>query len=367
MKTIRWNEPRFDEEELNEIKKVLDENYVNEGPKTRELENTLKNYLEVKHIILTTNATAALFLALKAEVIKRDVLDFEVIVPDFTMFATATAVNWAGGTPVFVDCKKEDLTIDVSKIKEKITEKTIAIVPVHILGRAAEMDALLQLAKEHNLFVIEDAAGALGSKFQGKFLGTIGDIGCFSLQSNKIITSGQGGIIALNDDKTHEIIRRLRDFGRFSNKEFLHETIGYNLKFSDLAAALALAQFKKINSRKEMLIKQYNSYKNNLLETSEIKFFELENEEIPLWIDVEVIKKEELKKFLEMNNIFCRDAWPSLHRNPPYTSIGTDKDYPNSSYASDNILWLPNGPALDKEKIEYICSKIKDFYMEKHE
>jgi len=362
-KVIRWNEPLFGEEELVEIKEVLKNNYVNEGPKTRELEDALKEYLNVKYIIITTNATAALFLALKAESIKRDIKDFEAIIPDFTMFATATAVNWAGGNPVFVDVNKEDLTIDISKIEERITDKTLAIIPVHVLGRSANMEDILRIAKKNNLLVIEDAAGALGSKCQGKFLGTLGDIGCFSLQSNKIITSGQGGIIALNDDKTYEIIRRLRDFGRFSNKEFLHEKIGYNLKFSDLAAALALAQFKKINQRREILVQQFTRYKENLSKVPQIKFFSRDTEEIPLWIDVEVSLRKELKLFLETNNIFCRDAWPALHKNPPYKNSGTDEDYPVSNYASENVLWLPNGPALINEDIDFICSKIEEFYL----
>lgn len=362
MKIIRWNEPLFGEEELSEIKGVLKNNYVNEGPKTKELEEILKNYLGVKYVILTVNATAALFLTLKAESIKRGLNDFEVIVPDFTMFATATAIDWAGGAPAIVDVNKKDLTIDVSKIREKITDKTLAIVPVHILGRSANMEEILKIAKENNLAVIEDAAGALGSKLNGKLLGTFGDVGCFSLQSNKIITSGQGGIIALDDDRTYEIIRRLRDFGRFSNKEFLHEKIGYNLKFSDLAAALALAQFKKIDKKKEILIQQFERYKNNLSEVSQIKFFEPGNEEIPLWIDVEVLKREELKRFLEENGISCRDAWPALHRNPPYQYQGNDENFCNASWASDNLLWLPNGPTLTNEEINFICSKIKEFY-----
>lgn len=362
MNPIRWFEPRFDEEEIKSVKKVILENYVNEGPTTKELEELFQNYLGVKHVVMVANATAALFLSIKSEAHRRNLSDFEVIVPDMTMIATASAVNWAGGTPVMMDVKKEDLTIDVDKIEEKITKKTIAIIPVHTLGRSADMDKILKISKKYNLLVVEDAAGALGSKLNDKFLGTIGDVGCFSLQSNKIITSGQGGIIVTNNDETYELIRRYRDFGRMSNKESMHELAGFNLKFNDLAAALALAQFKKIEDRKNLLLQQYNLYRSLLKDISQVKFFDLKSGEIPLWIDAFVENRESLLANLSSNQIFCRACWPSLHKNKPYRTQGSDLDYPISSLASENVLWFPNGPAVSEEDIQTICSKIKDFY-----
>lgn len=364
MTRINWNEPRFDENDLKEIKEVLDNAYVNEGPKTKQLEEEIKNYLGVKYVILTTNATAALFLAVKADSIIKGVKDFEVIVPDLTMFATATSVSWAGGKPVLVDVERERATIDVEKIEEKVNDKTIAIIPIHVLGRAADMDKIMQIASKYNLSIIEDAAGALGSKHKGKFLGTIGKVGCFSLQSNKIITCGQGGIIVTNNDKYYEVLRRLRDFGRFSNKEFVHQTEGYNLKFNDLSAALALAQFRKIEERKKMLINQFNHYKKELQNLEKIKFFPFGEEEIPLWVDVVVKNREKLIEYLKSNEIYSRACWPALHMNPPYQYQGKNKDFPNSSFLSDNVLWLPNGPAINQEQMSYICGKIKNFYTE---
>jgi perosamine synthetase len=362
MDYIRWYEPKFGNEELEEVKAVLKAEYVNEGPKTAELENDFKKYLGVKHIIMTTSATAALFLAIKAEATVRRIQDFEVIVPDLTMFATATAVNWAGGRPIMVDVKKDNLTIDPAKIARKINNKTIAIVPVHITGRSADMPRIMAIANEHNLAIIEDAAGALGSKLQDRFLGTIGKVGCFSLQSNKIITSGQGGVIASNDDKHYELIRRLRDFGRFSKEEFLHEITGYNLKFNDLSAALAIAQLRKLEERKLSLINQSNRYKLNLSTLQQIKFFDFAEGEIPLWIDVIVRERRELSDYLASKQIYCRNCWPALHRNKPYADRGSDSDFPNSSFASDKVLWLPNGPKITREKINHVCDQIKQFY-----
>jgi len=359
---INWNEPRFDKKELEEVSKVIKENYVNEGPKTKELEEKIKDYLGVKYVILTTSATAALFLAVKADSLIKGKENFEVIVPDLTMIATATAVEWAGGKPVLVDVEKERGTINVEKIEEKITDKTTAIVPVHILGRAPEMDKIIDIANKYNLSIIEDAAGALGSKYKGKFLGTIGKIGCFSLQSNKVITSGQGGIIVTNDERYYEIMRRLRDFGRMSNKEFLHEKVGYNLKFNDLSAALALGQFIRLDEKIKMLIEQKERYEELLKEISEISFFKNGEEEVPLWVDSLVEDREKLIEYLNLQNIYPRRCWPALHKNPPYKNRGGDEDFPNSAYISKNCLWLPNGPAISDEQIVFICNKIKDFY-----
>jgi len=359
---INWNEPRFSEDEIKEVTNVLNEAYLNEGPRTKLLEDQIKEYLDVKHVILTTSATAALFLAIKADAKIKNVTDFEVIVPDMTMIASATSVNWAGGEVKLVDVEKEKMTIDLDKIEEKITDKTTAIMPVHILGRGVNMGKLSEIAKKHNLTIIEDAAGALGSKQNGKYLGTFGKVGCFSLQSNKIISTGQGGIIVTDDREYYEAIRRLRDFGRASNKEFLHDEIGYNLKFNDLTAAVGLKQFEKIEKRKEMLVNQYNFYKKELKDLNEVSFpfTNIEGGEIPLWIDIFAENPDKLIEFLKENDIHCRKVWPAIHQNKPYNDL--DSNYPNSSFISKNVVWLPNGPAIDKEIIKLICEKIKQYY-----
>jgi perosamine synthetase len=363
MKRIGWFEPRFGEEEIAEARKVLENNYLNEGLKSKELEENLRDILGVKYILLTTNATAALFLSIKSESILRGVEnDFDIIVPDLTMIASATSVIWAGGNPIIVDVKKDDGTIDTEKIVKKITKKTIGILPVHVLGRSAEMKRLKEIAEKFNLVIIEDAAGALGSMNDGKYLGTIGDYGCFSLQSNKIISCGQGGIIATNDQKRYDILKRLRDFGRLNNQEFLHDAIGFNLKFNDLSAAVALAQLKKLEERKIMLTNQFNLYKNNLKEQSEVCFFNLRINEIPLWVDIIAKDADKLNSFLLENNIICRKCWPSIHMNKPFNKHGEEKDFPVSSFISKNTLWLPNGPSVSEEDINFVCEKIREFY-----
>ncbi|MCH7850058.1 MAG: DegT/DnrJ/EryC1/StrS family aminotransferase [Nanoarchaeota archaeon] len=363
MARINWNEPLFGEEEVESVSEVIRAAYVNEGPKTKEFEELLKEYLGVKYIIFTTNATAALYLSIKAEAKLRDASKFDVIIPGMTMIASATSIGWAGGRPNLVDIESDRLTINADKIEEKITPDTIAIMPVHTIGRACDMNKIIKIAKKHGLAVIEDAAGALGSKLNGKYLGTFGKVGCFSLQANKIISSGQGGIIATNDEKLYIKIRRLRDFGRFSNKELYHEEEGYNLKFNDLSAALGLEQFKKIDKRKELLLSQRKKYLEELKNQKEIIFPRYTSEEIPLWIDVYSKGRDELIKYLNSFEIYPRPCWPAIHQNPPYKYLGTDEDLPNSVRAAKDIIWLPNGPAITDENIEFVCSKIKEFYL----
>jgi perosamine synthetase len=366
MARINWNEPRFDKEDLNEVTEVIETAYVNEGPKTKELEEKFREYLGVKHVIFTTSATAALFLAIKADAIIRGVKDFEVIVPDMTMIATATAVSWAGGKVILADVEKDRMTIDPEEVRKKISPRTTAILPVHIIGRAPDMEALRKIAQENNLTIIEDAAGALGSKNRdGRFLGTIGKVGCFSLQSNKLITCGQGGVIVTDDDQYYETIRRLRDFGRLSNKEFLHETEGYNLKFNDLSAALALSQFRKLKERKELLVRQQNQYVLELKSVEEIVFppIDINFGEVPLWVEIFSENRDELIEHLKSKEIYSRPCWPAVHRNPPYRSQGNNENYPNASSISDSVLWLPNGPAISSEQISIVCDKIKEFYI----
>lgn len=361
---INWNEPRFDTEDIDSVTEVLKNNYVNEGPKTKLLEGELQKYLGVKYVIMTANCTASLFLAVKADALIKEKKDFEVIVPDMTMIASATSVGWAGGKVVLVDVDKETGLINLKDLKNKITSKTTAIICVDILGRSPDYHELKKIASEHNISIIEDAAGALSSKNGDRYLGTFGKAGCYSLQSNKIITCGQGGFVSTDDDKYYEEMRRIRDFGRASNKEFIHQKEGYNLKFSDLAASLTLSQLKKIESRKKMLIEQRKLYEKELATVHQIHFPKIDFNigEVPLWIDIHVKDRASLVEHLKSIQIFPRECWPAVHRNPPYAHLGNDSVFPNASYLADHCLWLPNGPHLNEKDIIGICEKIKAFY-----
>ena len=181
--------PFFDEEELLELQQVLDSGWVSQGPKVKEFEDAISNYLGAKHVIAVSNCTAGLHLSLLALGIgKGD----EVLVPDFTFPATGHSVLYCGATPIFIDADLQTYNLDVNKIEEKITENTKAIIPVHTFGQPANMDKVKRIAEKYDLFIVEDAACALGAKWNDSFVGTIGDLGCFSLHARKEITTGEG-------------------------------------------------------------------------------------------------------------------------------------------------------------------------------
>lgn len=258
--------PYFDSDEIIEIQKVLDSGWVSQGPKVKEFEEKIKELIGVKYAIAVSNCTAALHLSLLSLNIKKG---DEVIVADYTYPATGHAVLFCGAKPVFVDIDPLTYNIDTELIERKITKKTKAIIPVHTFGQPASMDKIVEIAVEHDLKVIEDAACALGAKFKNKYAGTIGDIGCFSFHARKGITTGEGGMIVTDNEKLASKIRKLSVFGikaawdREESDFFIpiFDELGYNYKMSDINAAVGVAQIKKLNEiikRKQILAKYWN-------------------------------------------------------------------------------------------------------------
>jgi|WetSurSiteA1Bulk_404760.scaffolds.fasta_scaffold04664_7 perosamine synthetase len=253
------NRPYFDEDELTEVKNVLDSRWVTKGPKVEEFEEDIENYLGVKYAISVINCTSALHLALLALGIgKGD----SVLVPSFTFPATAHAVLYCGASPIFVDVDSKTYNIKPSRIERKIKPNTRAIIPVHTFGQPCKMDKIIDISVRFNLKVVEDAACALGAKYKNQFAGTFGDIGCFSLHGRKGITTGEGGIVVTNEKEIAEKVRSLSMFGselNTDNPEFIE--LGYNYKMSDITAAVGVAQLRKINKiikRKQELARYYD-------------------------------------------------------------------------------------------------------------
>jgi perosamine synthetase len=256
--------PYFDKDELKEIKKVLESGWVSQGPKVKEFEEAVSNYVGAKNAIAVTNCTAALHLALLGiGVTSGD----EVLVSDYTFPATGHAVLYCGARPVFVDVNLETYNIDVSRIEEKITSKTRAVIPVHTFGQPAEMDEIVRVAREHDLRVIEDAACGVGAEYKGVQAGIIGDAGCYSFHARKGVTTGEGGMVVTGKKRLAEKIRYLSVFGmktaweREQSEEFVvpeFQDLGFNYKMSDISAAVGVAQMRKIDkviARKSKLAK----------------------------------------------------------------------------------------------------------------
>ncbi|MBU1031637.1 DegT/DnrJ/EryC1/StrS family aminotransferase [Patescibacteria group bacterium] len=361
MKKISWWEPIIGDKEKILVDKVLKSNFLNDGELTAKFEKKVASLVGSKYAIAVTSGTMAIYLALKAVGVGRD---DEVIIPDMTFIATANAVEMCGAKPVLVDVDPETLTIDMQGIKKAITKKTKAIIPVHVSGRPADINEVLKIAKENNLFVIEDAAEAFMSKYKGRYLGTYGDTGCFSFSPPKIITTGQGGIIVTNNTKIYQSLKELKDHGRpnrGTGGNDIHYSIGFNFKYTNLQAAVGLGQLFYLKKRMQRMKKINFLYRKYLNDVKGIKIFDLdlENGGLPLWTDALVEKRDALDKFLKEKGIHCRRFWFPIHTQKPYKN--PDKNFPNSSKLSSNALWLPSAFTMTDKDVKYVATLIKDF------
>ena len=238
--------PWIGEEEKREVEKVLDSGMLAYGEWVKRFEKEFSSYIGVREALATTNGTQALILALEAVGVKNR----EVIVPSFTFIASATSIIRAGGKPVFVDVDEKTYNIDPEDVRRKITPKTIAIMPVHLYGQAANMDEIAEIAEEHNLYVIEDAAQAHGAEWRGKKVGGIGDIAAFSFYPTKNMTTGEGGMVTTNHDELAEKVAMLRNHGQA--ERYLHIALGWNFRMTNIAAAIGLVQLKKLDKGNEI-------------------------------------------------------------------------------------------------------------------
>ena len=347
------------------VRQVLETNFPNEGKFTRLFEKKLSKLLKVKYVVAVTSGTISIFLALKAIGIKKN---DEVIIPNITFPAVANAIELAGAKPILADVDKNNLLMDEKSLAKKISKKTKAIVPVYISGRGSNIKKILKIAKNKKLYVIEDAAEAFMSKNKNKYLGTFGDVGCFSFAPNKIITTGQGGIVVTNNKSIYKNLLRLKDQGRLGTTtggEDNYISIGYNFKYTNLQAALGLAQLKKIRERINILKRHYKFYKENLIESKKFKLigFDLKKGELPLWTDVYSAKRNQLFNFLKKQGINCRYFWYPLNTCKPYKQsfVGLK----NSKILRGKLMWLPSSLKLKKKDLAEICNKINKFNLNK--
>lgn len=350
-KKIRWFYPQFDEKEQEATSKVIASGYINDGEVTKAFENKIASFLGCKHCVAVTSGSAALTLSLMALGVGPG---DEVIVPDFTFIATANAVRLAGATVKLVDIEPLRFTIDPNRIREAITPRTKAIIPVDVNGRGADYDAIEAIAKEFGLFVVCDSAEALGSKYKGKYLGTFGHAGCFSFSANKTVSSGQGGMIATNDEGVYHRLKELKDQGRRfggTGGDDLHPVIGYNFKYTNLLASVALVQFDKMGKRLEHFLLRDGWYQEALKNCTGITLPPLSTTsgEVRQWTDLLCEERPLLEKAFKDNLIECRPFWFPLHRQKPY--FLSDEGFENSIKISKNGLWLPSSYGLTHEDV----------------
>ncbi len=356
-------QPWINWKEIIEIIKVVRSTFITEGKKTLELERLTKDLTKSKYSIAYANGTLALYAALKSLKIGRG---DEVIVPNLTFIATANAVIMAGAKPVFCEVEKENLGISPKRIKSLISKNTKAIIPVHLYGYPCKMDEILKISKEFKIKIIEDAAQGVGVHYKNKHVGTYGDIGVLSYYGNKTITTAEGGMILTQNEKIYKSCYRLKNHGRDKKGTFIHENIGYNFAFTDLQAAIGVAQMKKLNkiiSRKKRIFDMYFSELNSI---EEIEFYKINDQSNPVyWFSsIYVNEKESLKEFLFSNGVQTRDFFYPLHLQPCYKNMDLNiKDnFDVSEKIFNNSLSLPSSVILKDKEIRRVIKLVKSFF-----
>lgn len=330
------------------------------GPEVKKLEGDIASFCGVKHGIGVANGTDALVLILKAFGIGEG---DEVITTPFTFFASAETVSNVGATPVFADIVPDTYCIDVDKIEEKITEKTKAIVAVHIFGHMCDMDRIMELAKKHNLIVIEDAAQAIGAEYKGRKAGSFGHASSFSFFPTKNLGGyGDGGMIVTNDDEIAEKLRVLRVHG--SKPKYYHSIIGYNSRLDEIQAAVLNVKFKHIENWNNARGEKALNY-NELLKGTSVKtpFAHEDVKHIYHLYIIQHEKRDELIAFLKENGVATGIYYPvPLHLQKVYEGLGyKEGDMPVSEYMSKRTFAIPLYPELSKEEQNYVAELIRKF------
>lgn len=361
MKYIYQMQPWIGQEEKQAVVEYLDSGgWLTEFKRTREFERVIADYVGSRHASVVSNGTISLFIALMALGVGAG---DEVIVPDFTMIASANAVVLASATPVFVDIDRPTLCLNLDLVEQAITPRTKAIMLVSLNGRAPDMERAVAQARDHGLFLVEDAAQSLGSRWRGRHLGTFGQIGSFSFSAPKVITTGQGGALVTDDDDLIEAIRKIKDFGRAQSGVDEHMALGYNFKFTDLQAVIGLAQMEKLDWRVQRKKEMFALYQRELADVPEVTFVDTNLDDTSPWfVDVLVPGPLALRDHLEKRGIGARPFYPPLHTQAPYHLTG---DYPETEYVSRHGLWLPSSSFLDDETIRRICAEIRAFYCQR--
>ena len=326
--------------------------------KVQELERTFATKINVNEAIGVANGTDALILALKALGVGPG---DEVITTPFTFFATAESISQTGATPVFVDVTEDSFTICAEKIKEKITKRTKAIMPVHLFGQPADMDEINIIAKENNLFVIEDACQAFGAKYKGKQVGSLGDIACFSFFPTKNLgTIGDGGIVTTNNKELADKIRRLRVHG--SNKKYFHKEVGYNSRLDEIHAAFLLVCLQYIDAWNEKRAMLADEYMNNLSNLPQIKLPKIKENRSHVFhlFCLRASKRQELMDYLSSQNIQTGVYYPCcLHLQVAYEHLGYKQgDFPVAEQLSNEMLAIPMFPYMKTEEQRVVINSL---------
>ena len=352
--------PLLGKEEIDAVIEVLSSGMIAQGPKVDEFELAFSEYTGCEYSAAVNSGTAALHIALLAHGIgKGD----EVITTPFSFIATANSILYTGAKPVFADIEPDTYNIDPEKIKEKINLKTRAIIPVHLYGHAADMKAIMEIAEDSRLVIVEDACQSHGAACHGKKVGSFGT-GAFSFYPTKNMTTSEGGMLTTNDKEVAEKAKMIRAHG--SKIRYLHEMLGFNLRMTDIAAAIGLVQLGKLNKftaarqkNAEMLttgLKNIPGMKPSITKPGYTHVFHQ--------YTIRAKQRDEFAAFLKTRDIGTGVHYPiPIHKQPFYKELGYNDSLPVSEKAVEEVLSLPVHPALSEKDVQTIIAATKEFYL----
>ena len=364
---IPISKPVFDDEEINAVKDVLVTGFVAQGKKVEEFEKEFSDYLDTNHAVAVSNGTIALDVALKASGIKQG---NEVIAPSFTFISTANSILFQGAKPVFADVDERTFNINPDDVLEKITDKTKAIIGVHLFGHPFDVKAIQDICEDHNLILIEDCAQAHGAEYESRRVGSFGLVGCFSFYATKNMTTGEGGMITTDSNEIEKTCRLLINHGE--SQKYYHTMLGYNYRMADIQAVMGLVQLKKLDGFSEKRINNA-MYLNKHLKVSGLntpykkKGVKHVYHQYAVMIEEREgfsMSRDEFMQYLQGNGVGCAIHYPlPVHKQPLYQQLSyTDESVqcPVATALSEKILSLPIHPTLTEKDLMYITETINN-------
>jgi len=350
--------PSISQKEKEYVNDCLDTAWISSRGKYVNLfEEKFAKILGVKHATSVCNGTVALHLALISLGIKeRD----EVIVPTLTYIASVNSILYTGATPVFVDSLEDSWQMNPEDIERKITSKTKAIMVVHLYGQSCDMKSIMEIAKRYNLFVIEDCAEAVGTKFKNNYVGTFGDVATFSFFGNKTITTGEGGMVVSNNENIISRAKHLKGQGLAKHRQYWHDVVGYNYRMTNICAAIGLAQLERLDEFIDKKRNIANFYKKSFLNTEYTFHQEIPNTLHSYWMCSillpERINRDDFREYLDECGIETRPLFYPIHTMPMH--YDKYENHPIAEKISKMGINIPSYPDLNQSELQYIVDCI---------
>jgi perosamine synthetase len=364
---IPLSAPDIGEQEIQAVTEVLRSTQLSLGPRLKEFENCIAEYVGASHAVAVNSGTSGLHLCVRALGIGEG---DEVIVPSFAFVAVANAVRYERATPVFVDIEAQYLNLDPNRIEEAITSRTKAIIVVHTFGCPADMEEILAIARKHHLYVIEDACEALGAGYKGRKVGVLGDVGVFGFYPNKQITTGEGGVVVTQSERLAATIRSLRNHGRSDSDDwYQHTELGYNYRISELNCALGIAQLTRIEAiltRRETIVRTYTE---KLIGATElvlpgspavdrrISWFVYVVRLAPRFSEAQ---RDYIVRDLKARGIGAGRYFAPIHLQPVYRMAVSRTSLPITESIAPRCLALPFFNRIQENQIEEVCQSLME-------